>query len=66
VVVEKEKNDNGRKNQGEADFFPTLASDFFLFNARNSPLFIEGGRWTFCFYWRQILALDLNKKDPNS
>ena len=23
VVVEEKKNDNGRKNRGEADFFPT-------------------------------------------
>lgn len=48
-MVEKEKNDNGRKNHGETDFFLTLASNFFLLNARNPPLFIwvEDGHFIF-------------------
>jgi hypothetical protein len=51
----------GRK----ADFSPILGSDFFLLNAWNPPIFIGYGRGTSCFYWCQILALNLIRKDSN-
>jgi hypothetical protein len=43
-----------------------LASDFSPLNARNPPLFIEGEKGIFYFYWRQILALDSTWKDLDS
>jgi hypothetical protein len=68
--VKKEKEEDGwqirRKKLGrKADFSPTLGSDFFLLNARNPPVFIGYGRWTSCFYWCQILTLNLIRKDSN-
>jgi len=47
----KEVADRGEKKLGKrADFFLILASNFFLLNAWNPPLFIGGGRATLYLY----------------
>jgi hypothetical protein len=42
-----------------------LDSIFFVSRAWIPPLFIGGGRGTFCLYWCQIFALDLIWNDLN-
>jgi len=46
----KEANEGGGKKTGEMLFFPTLASNFLMLNASNSPLFIRSGRGTLFLY----------------
>jgi hypothetical protein len=45
----QEANEGGGKKLGKCCFFPTLASDFLMLNASNSPLFIRSGRG-YCFF----------------
>ena len=53
-----------RKNLGrKTNFSPALSSHFFSLKVWNPPLFIGGRRWTLCLFWKQILTLDLNRKD---
>ena len=54
------------KTRRKVHFYPTLVSNFFMLNAQNPPLFIEGRKGTFHLYPGQILALDLTMKNPNN
>jgi hypothetical protein len=68
-ITKKERKIGGeeKKNRdwGEASFLPILDPNLFSSNAWNPPLFIGGGRGTLCLFWKKILALDSNRKDPN-
>jgi hypothetical protein len=53
------------QNRGKAVFLRFLDPIFFSFRPWNAPLFIAGGRGTFCLWWCQILAFGLVGKHPN-
>jgi hypothetical protein len=51
VTVAQKRLAKGEKKTREMLFFPpTLASNFLMLNASNSPLFIKGGRGTLFLY----------------
>ena len=53
------------ETRGIVGFFQTLALIVFLLIAWNSFLFLGGRRRTFYLFYEQILALDINRKNPN-